>query len=51
MDVACTVTWANGTAERVALRVRLDTQSEVDYYCHGGIFQYVLRRLIEGDRA
>ena len=26
--------------------VRIDTPDEVEYYCHGGILQYVLRQLI-----
>ena len=28
--------------------VRIDTPAEADYYRHGGIMQYVLRRLLEG---
>jgi aconitate hydratase len=28
--------------------VRIDTPGEADYYRHGGILQYVLRRMIEG---
>ena len=33
-------------AEEVALRVRIDTPIEIDYYRHGGILPYVLRQLI-----
>ncbi|MDJ0864913.1 MAG: aconitate hydratase AcnA [Myxococcota bacterium] len=35
-----------GTTE-FAVRVRLDTPTEVDYYRHGGILQYVLRQLLD----
>ncbi len=45
MDVACTVTRADGTAEEITLLCRIDTADEVEYYRHGGILQYVLRRL------
>jgi aconitate hydratase len=30
---------------------RLDTQAEVDYYRHGGIFHYVLRQLLKEKAA
>ena len=29
--------------------VRIDTPKEIEYYRHGGILQYVLRRLSSGD--
>ena len=45
MDVACTVTRADGSTEEIALLCRIDTADEVEYYRHGGILQYVLRRL------
>jgi aconitate hydratase len=34
-----------GRSRSFRARVRLDTESEVDYYVHGGILQYVLRQL------
>ena len=34
------------SVEQVRLRIRLDTQIEVDYYRNGGILPYVLRRLL-----
>lgn len=37
---------ANGTSETVALRSRIDTAIEVDYYKHGGILPFVLRELL-----
>ncbi|OGA37896.1 MAG: aconitate hydratase 1 [Betaproteobacteria bacterium RIFCSPLOWO2_12_FULL_62_13] len=47
MDVSCIITRANGRRETIRLRSRLDTRAEVEYYHHGGIFHYVLRRLIK----
>jgi aconitate hydratase len=37
---------ANGKTESVALRSRIDTAIEVDYYRHGGILPFVLRQLL-----
>ncbi len=37
---------ADGSVTRVALRVRIDTPIETDYYRHGGILPYVLRQLL-----
>ncbi len=37
----------DGSKGSVTLKVRLDTPMEVTYYRHGGILDYVLRRLIE----
>jgi len=31
---------------RIALRLRIDTPIEVDYYRHGGILPFVLRQLL-----
>ncbi|QBI18271.1 aconitate hydratase AcnA [Egibacter rhizosphaerae] len=36
---------------RFPVRVRLDTPKEADYYAHGGILPYALRRLHARDRA
>jgi aconitate hydratase len=47
MGISCIVTRANGSRETIPLRLRLDTRAEVEYYHHGGIFYYVLRRLIK----
>jgi aconitate hydratase len=35
----------DGTTKTFTARCRLDTPNEVDYYRHGGILQYVLRRV------
>ena len=37
---------ADGSTTRVALRVRIDTPIETDYYRHGGILPFVLRQLL-----
>lgn len=44
-DVSCTITRADGSTEEIQLLCRIDTADEVDYYKHGGILHYVLRRL------
>jgi aconitate hydratase len=38
---------ANGKTEDVALKSRIDTGIEVDYYRHGGILPFVLRQLLQ----
>jgi len=45
MDVDCRITRSDGSAEEIKLLCRIDTADEVEYYRHGGILQYVLRRL------
>jgi aconitate hydratase len=45
-DEADTVTVKAGSIEFTA-RVRIDTPSEMAYYRHGGIMQYVLRNLLD----
>jgi aconitate hydratase len=44
-EVEVTATDGSGSAKRFAATVRIDTPNEVDYYRHGGILQYVLRKL------
>ena len=46
MDVDCRINRADGLSENIKLMCRIDTLDEVDYYLHGGILQYVLRRMI-----
>ncbi len=36
----------NGAAERVRVRVRIDTPRELEYFRHGGILPYVLRDML-----
>jgi aconitate hydratase len=38
----------DGREEDIAVRCRIDTPIEIDYYQHGGILPYVLRHLIGG---
>lgn len=45
-DLALRITRRDGTSEEVALRCRIDTPIEIDYYQHGGILPYVLRQLV-----
>ncbi|MGZ4987072.1 MAG: hypothetical protein ACXWBP_03425, partial [Limisphaerales bacterium] len=45
-DLTLRITRANGKTEDVAVRCRIDTPIEVDYYQHGGILPFVLRQLI-----
>ena len=40
-----TATAPDGTETVFAVQVRIDTPQEFEYYCHGGILQYVLRQL------
>ena len=44
--VTLVITRKDGTREEVALRSRIDTGIEVDYYRHGGILPFVLRELV-----
>ena len=43
MQLSCTVTRSDGTRAETKLTMRLDTRSEVEYYRHGGTYNYVLR--------
>jgi len=44
-DVACTITYEDGSTKDIALLCRIDTADEISYYENGGILHYVLRRL------
>ncbi|SCK60742.1 aconitate hydratase [Variovorax sp. HW608] len=46
MDVKLVVHRADGGQQEVAVRLRIDTPIEVDYYKHGGILPFVLRQLL-----
>ena len=37
---------ANGTSEKVALTLRLDTPAEIEYVRHGGIMPFVLKTIV-----
>ncbi|MBU1224214.1 MAG: aconitate hydratase AcnA [Gammaproteobacteria bacterium] len=45
-DVTLVIHRANGTVERVALKLRIDTPIEVEYYNKGGILPFVLGQLV-----
>ncbi len=45
-DVTLVIRRANGSKEELAVKLRIDTAIEIDYYQHGGILPYVLRQLI-----
>jgi aconitate hydratase len=47
MDIALTITRANGKIDVVPLTCRIDTLDEIDYYKNGGILQYVLRNMLK----
>lgn len=38
---------ANGKEDRIETQSRIDTEVELEYFRHGGILQYVLRRLLK----
>ena len=42
---------ADGGSEFISLRCRIDTDTELNYYRHGGILQFVLRGLLSGKVA
>ncbi len=48
-DVTLTITRKDGKTESLAVKLRIDTPIEVDYYRHGGILPFVLRQLISGN--
>ena len=45
-DLTLKITRNDGSVENVAVRCRIDTPIEIDYYQHGGILPYVLRQLV-----
>jgi aconitate hydratase len=45
-DVTLTITKSDGSKNSLAVKLRIDTPIEVDYYRHSGILPFVLRQLI-----
>jgi len=45
-DLALRVTRQSGAVETIAVKCRIDTPIEIDYYQHGGILPFVLRQLV-----
>jgi len=48
-DVTLTISRRDGNSESLAVKLRIDTPIEVDYYRHGGILPFVLRQLVSAD--
>ncbi len=46
MQVPCTITREDGSAETVTLHCRIDTLDELEYYKNGGILPYVVKNLL-----
>jgi len=44
--VGCTIKRADGSEEKVDLQCRIDTEDELSYFKHGGILNFVIRRLL-----
>ncbi|MER1903805.1 aconitate hydratase AcnA, partial [Proteus mirabilis] len=44
-DVAVNITFADGRQETIMARCRIDTQTELAYFEHGGILHYVIRNM------
>jgi aconitate hydratase len=44
-QVQIKATGPDGSVKELTARVRIDTPNEVEYYLHGGILHYVLRKL------
>ena len=45
-DVTLVIHRANGSSERVAVKLRIDTPIEIEYYNKGGILPFVLEQLL-----
>lgn len=45
-EVPVEITYGNGRQETLMAKCRIDTGNELEYFRHGGILQYVLRRMI-----
>lgn len=46
-NVTMMIQRADGSETKVTVLSRIDTQNEVEYYRHGGILQYVLRKMLK----
>ncbi|MFN6786052.1 aconitate hydratase AcnA [Proteus mirabilis] len=45
-DVAVNITFADGRQETIMAHCRIDTQTELAYFEHGGILHYVIRNML-----
>jgi aconitate hydratase len=46
-EIELTATTENGNQRQFSVKVRIDTPNEVDYFKHGGILPYVLRKMTQ----
>ena len=47
-DLTLVIRRASGKTEEIPVTLRIDTPIEIDYYQHGGILPYVLRKILAG---
>jgi aconitate hydratase len=45
-NVTLEIKRASGEVQKLAVKLRIDTPIEIDYYRHGGILPFVLRELL-----
>ena len=43
--VTCEIIYKNGKKVTISLLCRIDTENEITYYNHGGILNFVLRKI------
>lgn len=46
-DIPVTLSFADGRRQTLTCRCRIDTGTELNYYRHGGILQYVIRNMLK----
>ncbi len=46
VKLSVTIEYADGNNRKISVLSRIDTEKEADYYRHGGILQYVLRKML-----
>ncbi|TNJ40896.1 aconitate hydratase AcnA [Phaeobacter sp. B1627] len=44
-EVACDITYSDGSTKTITLKCRIDTAPEIEYIENGGVLHYVLRKL------
>jgi len=44
-EMPATITYADGTVKKIAIKCRIDTEIEIEYVQNGGVLHYVLRNL------
>ena len=51
MDLTLAIHRKDGKTKEVAVTLRADTPIEIEYLKHGGILPYVLREILEAQKA